>query len=270
MSIDIKKPVNLALSDPKWLEKLFIGGLFYFVFQVMNSIISLFNYFIRNNIYISTVPDATLFSSIIFNFAILILFIFLTAIPFGYVLQSVHNQVNETGEFLPDWGDKMYFYFINGIKFLFIKFIYVVILFFLIMIVSLVGFAIYSTFITNIAVAYSSIILFTTIGILITLSYCLILPLIFISFAENYRITDAFNIKKYIRIIYNNIYDYILCDIAVFGLIILQIFLSILLVCTCIGILLIPFLYLPVFLIIINLFTQTYFNYKKASGKELT
>ncbi|MDD3014109.1 MAG: DUF4013 domain-containing protein [Candidatus Gastranaerophilales bacterium] len=260
MSIDINKAINLPLSDPKWIQKLLIGGLFYFVFQVINSTISIFDYLMAKNQSFFQIPVASLFSVITFKLIALILALLFTSIPIGYVLQSVHNQVNDKDGFLPEWSSNLYFYFINGLKYIFIKFIYSIILFFLLLIPAISGFTVFKLNIDNPLISFSGVGLFTLIAVIIILGYLVIIPLIFISFAENFVISDAFDLKKLYKILFNNINDFILCDLFVLAAFTIQILLSILLVCTCVGILFIPFLYLPFFLIVMNLFSQAYLN----------
>jgi len=264
MSIDINKAINTTFKDPKWVQKLLIGGLFYFVIQFINSLIGIFNYISQNHFDFSRFPLFSIFSAIFFQLSILISLILLSAIPIGYVLQSVHNQIIAENEFLPEWRDNIYSYFINGLKYILIKFIYSFILFFLVSIPLILGISIFKIFIDNQIISYAGIILTSLVAVFVILGYVLILPLIFISFAENYVIQDSFNIKRMFGIFIKNINDFILCDLLVLAAFIIQILLSLLLVCTCIGILFIPFLYLPFFLIVMNLFTQAYLNAKSS------
>jgi hypothetical protein len=258
MNIDLKAAVGKLFIDPKWVQKLLTGGLFYFAFQAINSIIGVFDYVSSKNQDFVNVPMLSLFSAIAFKLSILVIMLFLTAIPIGYVLQSVHNQVNRKEGFLPDWNNNMYLYFINGLKYYFIKFIYVTGFSLVVLVPFIVGLILVKSFSDNSFAVFSNIALFVVLGIVLLFVFMLLYPLIFIAYAENFRIMDAFNIKKFYSILSKQFSNFVMCYLWVIVIGVLQVIASIVLMCTCIGILFIPFLYLPVFLVIMNLFTEVY------------
>lgn len=262
MSIDVNKAIKMSFNDPNWAQKFLIGGLFYLVVQIINSAVGVSDYLVTKSETYSSLPFMAAFSAITFKLSLAALLMLISTIPIGYVLQNVHNQIKGTSDLLPEWNNNFYSYFINGVKYLLIKFIYSIILAVLVIIPTIIGVISFNLTSDNTAVSYAVAALFSIIVIAIILAYSVMIPLIFISFAENFNIAEAFRVKKFYRIILTNLGDYVICDLLVLAGVIILMFLYFVLVCTCIGILFIPFLYLPFFVIIMNLFTQVYLNAK--------
>lgn len=258
MNIDLKSTIGKLFVDPKWVQKLLIGGLFYFTSQFINTMISIFEYVTVKNQNFTDVPMLSMLSALAFKLSILVMITFLTAIPIGYVIQSVHNQINKKDEFLPEWNNNMYFYFMNGLRYYLISFIYTVVLSFVILTPFIAGAIFLKTLNSNSFVIFSNVALFIIFSIILLLVFLLLCPLIFISFAEHFKIIDAFNLKKFYTVLSQKFTDFVMCYLLVIVVGVTQVILSLILTCTCVGIILIPFLHLPVLLVIMNLFTEVY------------
>lgn len=258
MNIGLKDTVSKLFIDPKWGQKLLVGGLFYFALHFINLIIGVFEYLSTKGTDYTNIPMLSLFSALVFKLSIFVIMLFLSAIPIGYVLQSVHNQVNKTGDFLPEWNNNMYFYFINGLKYSLIQFIYTLTFFVIVFIPFTIGFIFLRELNSDSFVIFSNIVLFVLLGILLFLIILFLWPLIFISFAENFKIAEAFNLKKFYHILSKKFSDFVICYLLVIVVAVIQIILAVVLTCTCIGILFAPFLNLPALLVIMKLFTEVY------------
>ncbi|OGH97025.1 MAG: hypothetical protein A2104_09720 [Candidatus Melainabacteria bacterium GWF2_32_7] len=264
MSVDIKKAFYFPFRDNLWLQKLLIGGIFFFAVFILHTIMGFLNAVVRIPIsdYGTQMPLITRGIKAIFS---LFMTVLIYAIPMGYVLQSVHNEIKGETPLLPDWDSKFLSYFKYGLYFFAANFLYLFIIAIVAAIPTMISSIVFGLYRDNPIVSILSltfIVLFVTPFVLI---YLVILPFIATSYADNFNFQDAFKLDKIFIGISRVIPDYLASAGLSIIILLLIPLLLVLSVCTCIGILVIPFLILPALLIVLNLFSQTY----KQSGISL-
>ncbi|EKE02908.1 MAG: hypothetical protein ACD_20C00316G0006 [uncultured bacterium] len=261
MSIDIKKAFTFPFKAANWPQKLLIGGIFFFAVFIIHTIIGFLNAVIMGTPMAHYEIQASLIVrglEAILSFIMSILAILVYAIPFGYALQSAHNEINGKEPLLPDWDSKFLDYFKYGMYFFAINILYLFILVAIAAVPTMISGVVFGLYQDNPIVSLLSltfVVLFVAPFILI---YLAILPFIATTYADNFNFQDSFKLDKVFIGISRIIPDY-LASLGLSLVILLLIpFLLVLSVCTCIGILLIPFLILPALLIVLNLFSQAH------------
>ena len=243
MSINIEKSFKFIFADPDWHKKMGI-------LAIMFSITSLISY-IKN--------PCLAFMLAITGMAV-------SCIYQGYFLQSAQNEIKSKSEILPAWED-IGSYFITGVAFLFASFLYFLPIFLLSIPLVVAGISYAASLANKGGVAPSSVdfsafgpvaVLLGLAAVGILLILLLIMPFITMSFAENFRFKDAFNLKKILGAIFNNFADYLVSAVLAFGmLILLSIILGIFqksIIMVILTAILAPYYNL----VVINLFAQTY------------
>jgi len=239
MSLDVKKAFTFPFKDPPWKKKLFIGGLFYLIISVLSFVMQVVNH-PPGNLHAQYQPNGLLI------LLIGILSALIGAFGTGYTAQSVHNEIKNEPTLLPEWNSKFFTYFKYGISLLLINSVYIIVI---------------SIFIILLVIGFHSVsVIMLILSCLFLIPYMLIQPIIFTCYSENFKISDGFNLMKINDAIATNFTDYL----TSIGLSILVytafIILTVVLTCTIIGAIIPSFLSLPVGLITMNLFAQTYKN----------
>ncbi len=260
MSLEIKRAVKFIFDDKNWLQKIVLGGVFYLAASFLHMFDGFSMGFITPLCSRLHLPFFTFPALIngIFNIFLLIALILLYAVPKGYIVQSVHNEIQSKEPLLPEWDTSLGKYFNLGINFFVIDLIYLAIIGIISAVPFIAGYTVYTLYPDNPMVA--SLGMFSAIFFCVPFLfiYALILPFIVCSYAEELNLKDAFRLDKIFGFIFNVLPEYLLALVLSFFLVIVWFMLSAALVCTCVGIVLMPFLILPMALIAMNLFAQTY------------
>jgi hypothetical protein len=189
------------------------------------------------------------------------------ALPWGYVVETIKLEVYDRTSIMPSWSGNFGRFFWNGVKLQLVMLIYgiLVALLCIIPILLVVAVAILvhgqgSSDITAIIGSVGGIICFIIVGIIV-LVYCVMMPMIFVTFAAEGRISAALNIFAIWGKIFSNILEYVLALIIVILLSIVIGIVGSIFACVtlCIGGLALPLLYYFIFpIIIFNMFAQLY------------
>jgi hypothetical protein len=265
MSLEIKRAVKFIFDDKNWLQKIALGGVFYFVASFFHMFDGFSMGFLtpictRMHLPILTLPFVLngMFSLLAFNLFMMIVFILLYAIPKGYIIQSMHNEINSEEPVLPEWESALGKYFRMGVSLFAINLIYLVIIGIISIIPFIAGYSVYALYPDNPMVASLGMFAAIFFCLPFVFIYTLILPFIVCTYAEKLNVKDAFKLDRIFSLIFNVLPEYLLTFVLTFFLVIVWFLLSMAMVCTCVGIVLMPFLILPMGLISMNLFAQTY------------
>jgi len=265
MSLEIKRAVKFIFEDKNWLQKILLGGVFYFVASFLHMFDGFSLGFLtpvctRLHLPIFTFPVVLngMFSLLAFSLFMLVVFILLYSIPKGYIIQSMHNEINSKEPLLPEWDSLLGRYFNLGINFFIIDLIYLAIIAVISAIPFIAGYTVYTLYPENPMVGSLGIFSAIFFCLPFFFIYALILPFIVCSYAEGLNIKDAFKLDRIFALVFNVLPEYLLTLVLTFCLVIVWFLLSTAMVCTCLGIVLLPFLILPMALIAMNLFAQTY------------
>jgi hypothetical protein len=191
-------------------------------------------------------------------------FIAVYAIPSGYIIETAKLEVYNRSAIMPSWTGNYGRFFWNGLKAIGIYVIYTIIMFAIIaiptiLIAALGGFAGASG--SDIAGAGMglAVILYMIFFFLIMFGFMIFVPMAIVRFAAEGKFWSAFNILAILQKIFGNILDFSLAIIFIILLIIILTIVVIGLVCTCVGILLVPLVQSFIFPIMaLNLFAQVY------------
>lgn len=201
--------------------------------------------------------------SIAFSLVVIIFQIFLYGLPFGYVNETIRLEVRDCNSIMLGWdGNYKKFYF-DGMKLMFIVFIYFAILVFMPTII--VGILCY--FSVGLPLSDSALMSEFPIGLILigitylamAFIYFLIFPFVWIRYAVEERFLEAFNLGEIIQKISKNFLSYILALLLVFVMVIVMQISLLILTCTCIGLIFLPVVSMFIFPIMFaNMFAQIY------------
>lgn len=260
MSIDIKRAFNKPFCDELWLQKMLTGGFFFYLILVfliligiVNSIIGAFSF---NYGYELSLIGKVM--NIILVFISVFLGVFISAIPIGYALKVAHNEIKAEDSYLPGWNSKINDYFNYGMNFYLINFLYLLMMGAIAAIPVTISAFIFNFYQDNPVISLISLIFIILFVTPFLLFYFVILPFIITSYADNFDFQSAFKLDGILVSISKVIPDYlvsIVLSIIIFSLLPLLISL---LTFSCIGIFLLPFLILPIYIIILTLFSEAY------------
>lgn len=267
MSLDIKKSFKFPFTEVNWPEKLLIGGLFVILIGITHLVQEISNYayiYFSSYIYDKSLFFALYTIKIIFQILFIIIKILIVAIPAGYIIQSAHNEIINSDSLLPDWSGHFKEYFRKGLGYIAVMLLYT---FILALICGIpLSLASLTSGLSNSAIhnaLISAIIVVIIVPVILIFSF--LKPFIATTFAESFDIKQALRIDKILNRVFKVFPEYLasygLSILLIFGII----FLSVLLVCTCLGIVFLPFIIMPVSLISTNMFAQIY----KQAAKEI-
>lgn len=264
MQIDIKKAFKFPFTENDWIQKLVIGSVFYFVSISISSFGEFLNSFIKHgNRYNLNINPFEIILLLIFIIFLTLVSAAIKAIPAGYVLQSVHNEINNDNNLLPDWDSNFMLFFKRGLYLYLIGLIYTVSAIFILAIPTAIGFTIFFMYRNSPQISFIGIAFALAIIIPVVLFYILVIPFIQAAYAENFCFKDAFKLDRILVQISKVFPDYLV--IFLISVIVIPVMYAGILFAfavTCIGICLlpfaIPFLMLPAQLIVTNLFAQAY------------
>lgn len=239
----IKEAFTFTFKDEKWISKILIGTALLFTIFAITLITRLI-------LVVGT--GGTIDQKIALLEANAISFLISSPFyifMFGYMLELVHNLINEKTPALPEWFVDVKKYLINGLKGYVIIFTYTIIFFLICLISSIILLA------TKI-----SIIAIFAIIIVFSIAFTPLLIVAYSAFAEDFNFKKAFAIKRNLKIFGKTWLNYI--GIIALALIIF-IPLLILLCISCVGIILLPTALFLMKLIANHFYAQIY---KKAIG----
>ncbi|OGI17275.1 MAG: hypothetical protein A2287_07690 [Candidatus Melainabacteria bacterium RIFOXYA12_FULL_32_12] len=257
MGIDVKKSFRFIFSDSEWPQKIAIGGLFFFGAFLVNIALNV----ILDRVIIPQLNlQLTQFDkSMIQTVLDTLVNIPVLAFAMGYIIQSAHNEVKNETPLLPNWDSKFFNYFKTGFIYYLINIGYY---FFIVLIAVIIGllvmlFSLILNFNFNVSNAAGAI------GGILGLLFAIVSPFITLFYADNFNWKDAFKLREIFNAISKVFSDYLISFGILAGLWILWLPVYLILTFTCIGAIIPQFLVLIVHLITVNLFAQTYKEYKQ-------
>jgi hypothetical protein len=260
MAFDTKKALTFQFADNEWPQKLLIGGVFYFLSQIFfafgkvgypffNFEILRFNHFEALGSFIALTILALLL--VLFSIGV-------SSLPKGYILQSIHNEINDQTPLMPAWEDNYKTYFIHGLYIYLINFIYLAVFSIVIAIPASIGSFAYFIFRENTFVSALSMAFSCSVLVFFGLLYVFVIPFVETAYAKNFNFSDAFRLDQIAFSISKVLPEYLISVGLSVLILITLLFVYGILTCTCLGILLIPFAGFSAILIVANLFAQTY------------
>ncbi|MEW5820612.1 MAG: DUF4013 domain-containing protein [Cyanobacteriota bacterium] len=202
--------------------------------------------------------------SIIVSLLLVVVNMACMALPYGYITETAKLEIYDRTSIMPSWEGNFARFFWNGLKVQLIMLVYGILIVLLCLIPILITVAIailvngQSSDIMGIVGGIGGIICFIIIATVI-LFYMFMLPMIIVFFAAEGRMSAGFNVIGIWGKILTNIVEYLLAIVIVILLSIVAGIAGTVIVCTCIGILVIPLLWYFIFPIIsLNMFAQLY------------
>ena len=259
MGINVKKAFQFVFADSEWIQKILIGGLFFFGAFLLDLALSLAIERVvlpQLNIQLTDMSRSmlqTVVNSIV-NIPIL-------AFAMGYIIQSAHNEVKDEAPLLPNWDSRFFDYFKKGVVYYLIYFGYYLFIFLIALVIGLLAASAFVVFNPNFQATNA---LAGGIGGIIGLLFAIVSPFITLFYADNFNWKDAFKFREILNAISKTFPYYAKSLLITAGLWIAWLPIYFILTLTCIGAIIPQFLVLIVHLITVNLFAQTYKEYRQS------
>lgn len=216
MRISIEKAL-FPFTESECLQKMFVGVIFYFIPVLLYC----YYYFaIQTSDYSKT--HNMFFINALFYIIVYIIALILPVITYGYIILSMHYEINNQHYLLPDWSPNFLFLFMRGITCYLINLIYFIPICIFGAIFYGMGMVLAFLFKNNPTISFVVLALILGFSILVGLFYALIFPFIQAAYAENFYFTDAFRLDKILSKLWKVFLDciLILLIIVVFSILI--------------------------------------------------
>lgn len=249
MNLDFEKALTYISKDPQWVNKLLAGS---------GILLAIFAIFV-----IPVLLLAVSGSGIVFVVSFFLCFICSFILSFalaGYVAQTANKRINYKNSLLPDWSEFGKF-LKTGIKYFIGYFLYILPLLILCLVFSiLLGVALGGCACMHSALANSlSFIVLTFLGALCLFGYILVMvfcPLMMANFFKDLKILSFVDYKEAFSLLRKNAGNYFILILLFIAMCIFAQIICSILVFTIIGIILIPFVYFYIYLVITELIAQ--------------
>lgn len=248
MNLDFEKSLTYVFKDPQWVNKLLAGtGIIYAMLAVL--ILPAFVFIFSDSVYISGITFLICYAaSFVLSFGLC-----------GYIAETANKRINYQNSLLPDWSGFGQF-IITGLKYFAGYFLYILpVIILCVIFLFLTGMMIGSESFHNGTFNIIVFLLMTLLGALVLM--CLILvtvfcPLMMSNYFKNLKTLSFVDYKGAFEMLKGNAGNYFVLILLFIAMSILaQFFCSILLV-TIAGVVLIPFLYFYIYLVIAELCAQ--------------
>lgn len=183
------------------------------------------------------------------------------ALPWGYLAETIRLEVQSSDYLMPTWKGNLISFYKRGIMIQSILLVYLIATIFLPLIIIASSATLYAK-LSGVAVEQINdpvgVLLLTVIALSMVIFF-LIVPAAIVHYAAEGTFLSGFNLIKIARFIFSSLLEYILIYFFYLLMLVLFIIISVLLACTCIGVVLLPYIYyflIPV--TFFNMFAQIY------------
>lgn len=260
MNLDFEKALTYVFKDPQWVNKLLAGtGLIYAILAVLLIPAAVFVF-----------SDSAFVSGIVFLICYTVSFILSFALA-GYIAETANKRINYQNSLLPDWSSFGQF-IISGLKyfagyFLYILPIIVLCLIFLFLTGMMIGSASFYTGAFNTVI----FLLMTLMGALVLMCFILVTifcPLMMSNYFKSLKTLAFVDFKGAFELLKNNAGNYFVIILLFIAMSILAQFVSSILIMTIAGVILIPFVYFYIYLVIAELCAQFVLSAKEKQQQD--
>lgn len=185
MKLDLQRTFDSITGTPKWFWKVSILG-FLCILLILSKGLSKI--------------------SLNYSFAVLFIGFPIEMIKTGYLMQFIHNEINNISPLLPQWGSGIKTYIKLGIKYYSITISYVICLlsFFMLFIITPVSFLFaHDKFLQDVIII--------PLGVLFTILGIIIIQLAICSYVDNFRYKHAFNLGRFVQMVVKVKKEIVIC-----------------------------------------------------------